>query len=121
MSDYLKDVPSEIMASVARTIMSRIRGDMSLPYPESTVGYLSSEEFLRRNQPIYVARHGYDNSDESVSKIESSVKRLCDRGLLQPLDGVYLCWSNASQEYVGKSSVLMRAVAINSRLNGPLV
>jgi len=54
VSDYLQDAPEEVLESIATTIMTRIKGEEDGSYSEPTIDYLTSEEFLDRNQPLYV-------------------------------------------------------------------
>ena len=49
-------MPPEALEGLARTIFEKIRGEGDRRYLQSTVDYLSSEEFLRANKPKYLGR-----------------------------------------------------------------
>ena len=101
--------------------MTRIKGDMDTPYSDFTTEHLTSKEFLDRNQPLYVQRHNFDPACGDKVKLEESIGRLQERDLIGKHPDLFFCWCKKDTGTVGRTSVLMKAVAMNLRLDGPLV
>jgi len=49
------------------------------------------------------------------------MNRLIENGMIKAHPDMFLCWCKKDTGTVGKSSVLMKTVAMNGRLDGPLV
>ena len=117
VSDYLQDAPMEVIEGIARTIFSKIANAESDRYPKETEEWLTSEEFRDLNQEIYIKR-SRTISDLDTTRLEDSYQRLMDDGLVKPIEGLRLFWTdeNRSDASPGQSSCLMRVVIMNGRL-----
>jgi len=118
VSDYLAEAPMEVVEGIAKTVMSKIRGEPDVSYPEETEQWLMSEEFRELNQDTYIARsRSVDTESENDPVLMRSYGRLLEKGLIGEIEGLKLFWSEKpSEEKSGQSSCLMRVVIMNSRL-----
>ncbi len=119
VSDFLKEAPLEVIEDIAKTIFSRIKGNEH-EYSDETVEWLTSDEFVEINQPVYIARDMRIGSDEGEHKsIEDSLNRLKDRKLIsEDLGRIRLFWSkNTSNEQSAWSSMLMKVITVNAGLD----
>ena len=55
ISDYLEETPVEVIEGIARTILSRIRAEEEMEYPDCVRDWLTSKEF-RELKPAEVHR-----------------------------------------------------------------
>lgn len=119
VSDYLKEAPGPVMATLAETVFDRIAGDEP-EYPGSVCEWLTDPAFARRNQPLYVSRYvGLSVSPAGRHKdLRDSMDRLVTLGLVTDDRDVYLGWSmpSASRSAAG-SSVLMKVATVSGRLD----
>ena len=117
VSDYLQDAPMEVIEGIAKTIFSKIANAESDRYPKETEEWLTSEEFRELNQETYIKR-SRTISDMDTTRLEDSYQRLVDDGLVKPIEGLRLFWTdeNRSDSSPGQSSCLMRVVIMNGRL-----
>lgn len=117
VSDYLQDAPMEVIEGIAKTIFSKIANAESDGYPKETEEWLTSEEFRELNQETYIKR-SRTISDMDTTRLEDSYQRLVDDGLVKPIEGLRLFWTdeNRSDSSPGQSSCLMRVVIMNGRL-----
>ena len=119
VSDYLEDAPIEVIEGIARTIFSKIANSDENGYPKETEKWLTSEEFRSQHQQTYIER-SRTISDADTSRLEESYQRLLDSGLMKPIEGLKLFWTeeNRGDNSPGQSSCLMRVIIINEKLKG---
>lgn len=121
VSDYLADAPEGIMRSLADTVYSKIRGLEESDYRQDVCDWLTSAEFRRAKQPMYINRcRGLSLSTKGRSRdLRDSYGRLVDLGLVEHDPEVYLGWGplSVSSRYAGASSVLMKVVNISQTLD----
>ena len=124
VSDYLADAPEDVMESLARSIFSRIEGNTDDGYPEVMTDWVTSPDFARLKQPIYIrrSRNMTKSSDGDVKNLEDSYKRLVDMGLIEYDDSIYLAWTKEPNvRKVGHCSVLMRVISISRVLDTDMI
>ena len=120
VSDYLKDAPRDVMASIAGTLMKKICCVEGSSYSEEVCRWLTDEGFVERNQPLYIRRKGdISPVDEGRHKdLRASFGRLVSSGLLHEDPSVYLGWDETrSGQGAGRFSVLLKVAAVTSRLD----
>jgi len=119
VSDYLRWAPNEVVESIARTIMGKIKGE-DVGYSDVTVGWLTSENFYGKAQPEYVRRDKRIGSEEGEAKdLWESLERLKRMGLVDEVpEGLRIFWSNPEMDReAARSSLLMRVIVINRILD----
>lgn len=120
VSDYMDDAPDGVVTSMAETVFGRIRGDDRTPYPENVCRWISSDDFVRGKQPLYVRRfRGLSRSTagEEVD-LTDSYERLVSRGLVERDPDLYMGWAPSARSMrVGRASVLMKVVAMSDLLD----
>lgn len=119
VSDYLIDSPPEVMSALANTIFSKILGE-DMPYPDIVCNWLTSEGFVRSKQQTYIRRFTGFMTDPSgrVRNLEESRRRLEDRGLLVRDPDAVIGWiKSGTSRAVGRSSILMKVVAISTTID----
>ncbi len=119
VSDYLMEAPVDVIEDIARTIYSKIFGD-GKEYSEETVGWLTSDEFVKLHQPKFIERSRNFRFDDGENKsISESIQRLKDAGLApDDLGKTKIMWSTKTSENKDAwSSCLMRTISINSKLD----
>lgn len=115
VSDYLVGAPVEVMESLADVIFRKIKGDMDAEYSEEFVAWMTSAEFLERNRPTYVARNRLSNPDGD-SRLAASVARVAESHP-EVMRDVQVFWGRLGRAKASRVSVLMKAVAVNDRLD----
>ncbi|MBR7124264.1 MAG: hypothetical protein IKC93_05300 [Candidatus Methanomethylophilaceae archaeon] len=101
------------------TIFSKIKGNEH-EYSDETVEWLTSDEFVEINQPVYISRDMRIGSDEGMHKsIEDSLNRLKDKKLIpEDLERTRFFWSKkTSNEQSAWSSMLMKVITVNTELD----
>ena len=121
VSDYLRNAPQSIIESLAETIYAKIGGQERTEYSEEVCEYLGSERFLRDNQDLFLKRfRGISQTPcgENVNLAEVYT-RLVDRGLVERDPSLVIRWGSPSRSdtKIGHSSVLMRTVLVNPKLD----
>ena len=121
VSDYLRNAPEHVMQSLAETVFARIRGDDGVSYSEEVCDYLNSSEFLEENQGLFLKRFrgiSISTQGENVD-LQDSYRRLTESGLVEYDPKLVIRWSNRQDKSrkVGRSSVLMRTIVMNSELD----
>ena len=121
VSDYLRNAPQNVIESLAETVFAKIGGQDKTGYSEEVCEYLSSERFLRDNQDLFLKRfRGISQTPrgENVDLAEAYM-RLVDRGLVERNPNLVIRWgaSNKSDSRVGHSSVLMKTIIVNPKLD----
>lgn len=125
ISDYLNGARPEVLGDFARSLYDRISHRTArCQYSPCLRSYLESEEFVRRNQPLYVRRSR--NMSRSATgrhyDLQETYRSLVARGLVPPSDDASLNWTvSGNRMRVGYCSVLMRVVAISSLLDNEKV
>ena len=121
VSDYLRNAPQNVIESLAETIYAKIGGQDKTSYSEDVCEYLNSERFLKDNQDLFLKRfRGISQTPRGENVDLANVyARLVDRGLVQRDSRLVIRWgsSNRSDVRVGHSSVLMKAVLMNPKLD----
>lgn len=115
VSDYLGDAPVDVIESLANTVFARICGDRT-PYPANVRAYLTNDAFVEKNRPVYLSRSediSEDHRGECRNLLDSAY-RLLDAGLIDRIP--VLRWAPLDNMAV-KSSMIMRTVIVNSRLD----
>ena len=120
VSDYLRNAPQSVIESLAETVFAKIGGQDKTGYSEEVCEYLSSERFLRDNQDLFLKRfRGISQTPcgENVDLAEVYMK-LIDRGLVERDPSLVIRWgSKDGSGVVGHSSVLMKTIIVNPKLD----
>lgn len=121
VSDYLRNAPQNVIESLAETVFAKIGGQDKTGYSEEVCEYLSSERFLRDNQDLFLKRfRGISQTPcgENVDLTEVYM-RLVDRGLIERDPSLVIRWgaSNRNDSRIGHSSVLMKTIIVNPKLD----
>ncbi|TQS80488.1 MAG: hypothetical protein A3205_07065 [Methanomassiliicoccales archaeon Mx-03] len=120
VSDYLRNAPQNVIESLAETVFAKIGGQDRTGYSEEVCEYLGSERFLRDNQDLFLKRfRGISQTPcgENVDLAEVYM-RLVDRGLVERDPGLVIRWgSKSNSQMIGQSSVLMRTIIVNPKLD----
>jgi hypothetical protein len=122
VSDYVLDAPKDVMEGLAETIFSRILRKPRKEYPKPMLDWITSDEFLRTKQPLYVAR-ARDIKRTAVGdhvNLYESYIRLSDMGLVNFDEDMVITWTKYPfTKRLGHCSVLMKVVMISSFLDSP--
>lgn len=124
ISDYLEDAPAEVLESVADTIFARISTQDSIAYSKPLVDYVTSDEFLTRNRPLYLSRvNGVSKGMEGRHvDLTDSYRRLVKKGLIEDDPSIVIRWAPMMEgSYASHSSILMRTVCVSRRLDNVYV
>ena len=121
VSDYLRNAPQSVIESLAETVFAKIKGQDRTGYSEEVCEYLNSERFLRDNQDLFLKRfRGISQTPcgENVDLAEVYM-RLVDKGLVERDPSLVIRWgdSNRNDNRIGHSSVLMKTIIINPKLD----
>ncbi len=122
ITDYLSDAPENVLESLARTVFGRMRDDMDSPYGNELIEYLTTEEFLKRYQPIYLSRKTNASATPvgRFKDLRKCVDRLIERDMVKPLPNTYIGWLPAGLgDGASISSPVMRSIFVNSKLDSP--
>ena len=112
VSDYICGAPEEVITSLFRTIFKRI-ADEKTSYEDTLSDYITAEDFVRRNQPVFMRRYrGLNINADDVAWVEESIDRLREKGLDIP-EGLAIGVAEARMRQAGRSSTLMRVVVMN--------
>ncbi|MDO5862367.1 MAG: hypothetical protein Q4Q58_06220 [Thermoplasmata archaeon] len=118
VTDYMMAAPFEAVWGMADAIFAKIRGE-DAEYPQAMRDWLESRDFLRINRPVYIGRcDGISKGSrgENVDLAESYA-RLVDDGLVEENPDIELRWVGIRGSKVSETSVLMKTVQINRRLD----
>ncbi|MFT0898023.1 hypothetical protein [Candidatus Methanoprimaticola sp. MG2] len=124
VSDYLDTAPESVMVPLADTIFMKIKGESDVAYPKEVSDWLTSEEFLRSKQPVYLERFtGLSRSTRGRCRdIRDSYERLIDDGLLERDDDIRFGWVRpGNSRATGHSSILMKVVSMSELLDSDSV
>ena len=120
LSDYLEDAPKEVLESVAETVFRRICIHTKEPYSDELVEYVTGELFLEKNRPIYLSRiSGVSKGTKGRHHdLMNSYQRLVRDGMIEYDPDIVIRWAPLwDGKSVGQSSVLMKTVCLNRRLD----
>ncbi len=125
VSDYLEGADRAVIEDFTTSLFSRIANKRSGElYTDRVRSWLLSQEFLRKNQPIYLDRSRNISRSRvgSTYDLSEAYQRLTDIGLVDgPCDAVISWTIKGNRMRVGYCSVLMKVVAISSILDRPNV
>jgi len=116
-SDYMKDAPEEVLKGIAETIFSRITKRERRKYSDIMLEWLTSKEFVRNKQPIYLKRSRNLTGTHVGEHIDlnESYQRLIDMGLVSYDEDLVISWTRQPNvKRVGYCSTLMKVIAISS-------
>ena len=120
ITDYLRDAPRDVLETLAETVFRRMYENADCPYDDCFIEYLTTDNFVMEQQPVYLSRLGCASaSPVGRSKdLRKSLQRLKDNGLIKPVPLTYMGWMPMSgSDGIAVSSALMRSVCINERLD----
>ncbi len=118
--DYLADAPDEVIESLLTTIFERISGKDDTAYGPELTEHVTSEQFIREKQPMYVRRtRGLSKTPcGSVKNLDDSYRRLIDMGLAVNDPQAYIGWAIfPTPHVVAKTSVIMKVIAVSDLLD----
>jgi len=123
ISDYLEGSEDAVLGDFAEALFRRMEKGNGTVYGERVMRWLKSNNFLSRNQPLYLERsRNLSLSPEGgYYDLENSLDTLRDMDLVE-VDDPYLTWTRgANMRRVGYCSVLMKVIAVSSALDSPQV
>lgn len=113
VSDYMIGAPEAAMESLIKTICQKIN-NTDKGYEPALVDWLTSEDFVTRNQPTFIVRNRLDPPSEAL---EASRRRLVDAGLVEDNQSITLALSQPMRK-CGYWSCLMKVAAVNPKAIG---
>ena len=120
VSDYLKDAPPEVVKGLAEMIFSRISGTRMDEYPKEMHDWITSDEFVKSKQKIFLSR-SKNLTRSAVGEhidLNESYKRLVNMGLVTHDKDVVISWTKRPNvKSIGHASVLMKVITISSALD----
>ena len=122
VSDYAADAPPEVIKGLAKTIFGRISRQTRTEYPEEMMEWITSDEFIKKKQPLYLSRsRNLTRSPAGEHRdLEGSYQRLIDMGLVTRDENISLTWTKQPiTKRIGNCSVLMKVVIISSVFDTP--
>ncbi|MDR0778990.1 MAG: hypothetical protein LBE48_06115 [Methanomassiliicoccaceae archaeon] len=122
VSDYVNDAPREVLNGLAETIFSRISRQTRKCYPKEMMEWITSDEFVKKKQPLYLmrARNITRSSAGEHIDLALSYQRLADLGLVNFDNDLVLRWTKQpNTKRIGYCSVLMKVVVISSVFDSP--
>lgn len=119
VSDYLLGAPEEVLEGVIRTIFRKIEGAPDSSYPECVCQYLTSKDFVKRNQATYIRRTRGYTTTSMHHDLNESYDRLIAAGLVEMDEDMAIGWipSSRSDKTVGHASTLMKAIMLRDSLD----
>lgn len=125
ISDYLSEAGSEVLQDFAQSLYSRLGhlGNGNI-YGPRLKEYLRSDEFLARNQPLYVRRSRNLSRTPKGEHydLRETYENLVNKGMVSPFPHASLSWTvRGNRTRVGYCSVIMHVVAISSLLDNEKV
>ena len=121
-SDYLKNAPSDVIKGLAEMIFSRLSGTRMSEYPKAMHDWITSDEFIKNNQPEFLRRSKNLTRSAKGEHIDlnGSYRRLVDMGLVTYDKDVVISWTKRPNvKSIGHASVLMKVITISSALDSP--
>ena len=124
VSDYLMDAPQKVIEGLAETLFSRITGAEDRSYTPEMTAWITSPDFRRNKQPIYVRRsRNITRSPKGQNRdLEESLGRLKSMGLVGEEETPYLTWTKDDlSSTVGYCSTLMDTIVISSAFDSDCI
>lgn len=124
VSDYLMDADKEVIQGLAHSLFVRITKGRRDPYPETMKDWMTSTDFVRQKQPVYIRRsRNLTRSPVGRNRnLLESVSRLERQGMVERDDEMFISWTKERNlRRVGYCSVLMKVIAISSVFDDPEV
>ncbi len=118
ISDYLDDAPESVLRGLARTVFAKIKGQ-DADYPDDVTDWMTAPEFVENHRPRYLERSvGISEGTEGRHiDLAECRDRLVEAGLVDRDDDIEIRWVRQNSHSIGRSSLLMRVVAINNILD----
>ncbi|MEM2944212.1 MAG: hypothetical protein QXN93_00860 [Methanomassiliicoccales archaeon] len=121
ISDYLQWADEEVLTEFIHAVMRRIiYGRDSNLYGDALKKWITTEEFAKRNRPIYLSRSKNLklSPSGSVYNLEDIRDQLISKGLIQDSSNAFITWTiNGNRSRVGYCSLIMKVIAISSTLD----
>ncbi len=125
VSDYMRDASEEVTESLADTLFGKIVSGGEAKYGQLMKDFVSSPDFVRRNQPVYLRRsRNLTRSPLGEHRdLGEAYLRLVDEGLLDHDPQVCLSWTKEPipTGRAARCSVLMKVVGVSNALDDPKV
>ncbi len=119
VSDYLSDAPQEVFEGLANTLFAKIAGKEEVPYSKTMREWVLSPAFSENKRPTYIERSdGITGCPEGEERdLMDSVDRLVEMGLIDPDEDFVVSWNEDEKRKAASSSLLMRLIAVSSKLD----
>ena len=117
--DYLEDAPEEILEEFLKELFGKMNGNAG-ENSQKLKEWLTRPEFSAEKQPVYLSRNTniLRKTKGEYKDLNLSFTRLQSKGLIAEIPGLYLSWVDGdSDQEIGRTSVLMKVVAINNTLD----
>ena len=124
VSDYMMDAPDAAIEGLADTLFSRITGAEDKSYTPEMIEWITSEEFTRNKQPIYIrrSRNILRNEMGNARSLQESLDRLKELGLVDKDAHPYLTWTKEELSgTVGYCSTLMDTIVMSSAFDSSMI
>lgn len=115
ISDYLEGAPDDALESLFVTVFERIKGDVTKPYGDPLVTYLTSEEFRNSNRDLFLDRQQFTEGGESIT---DAVGIIAEKGLYpeELSKDLFIGTFQSDRQSIPRTSALFRAIAIPSSM-----
>ena len=111
VADYLKHAPEDVLEELFGTVFRKIKSDPDARYTTRVREYLTSEDFVRYNQSVYVRR--YRGTEPAGDRVAETYRDLVDEGLIEDDPHVVLLQSKGRGLVAGAASALMHVLMVN--------
>ena len=111
VADYLKHAPEDVLEELFGTIFKKIEGTPKASYTARVREYLTSEDFVRDSQPVYVRR--FRGAEPAEARVHEVYRDLVDEGLIENDPRLVLLQSRGRGLIAGAASTLMHVAMIN--------
>ena len=110
VADYLKHAPEDVLEELFGTIFKKIEGTEAT-YTTRVREYLTSEDFVRDSQPVYIRR--FRGAEPAEGRVHEVYRDLVDEGLLDNDPHIVLLQSKGRGLVAGAASALMHVAMVN--------
>ena len=110
VADYLKHAPEDVLEELFGTIFKKIEGTEAT-YTTRVREYLTSEDFVRDSQPVYIRR--FRGAEPAEGRVHEVYRDLVDEGLLDDDPHIVLLQSKGRGLVAGAASALMHVAMVN--------
>lgn len=111
VADYLRHAPEDVLEELFETIFKKIEGNTDASYTTRVREYLTSEDFVKDNQPVYVRR--YRGTEPAGERVAETYRDLVDEGLIENDPHIVLLESKGRGLVAGAASALMHVAVVN--------